>query len=44
MIDYYPSLVEAAIEFKMHSRIIIAKYKKIEHVPNPDDEKVPHSN
>jgi HPt (histidine-containing phosphotransfer) domain-containing protein len=27
MLEYYPSLVEAAIEFKIHSRKIIAKFK-----------------
>ena len=27
MVEYYPSLVEAAIEFKIHSRKIIAKFK-----------------
>lgn len=27
MIDYYPSLVEAAVEFKIYSKMIIAKYK-----------------
>ena len=27
MLEYYPSLVEAAIEFKVHSRKIIAKFK-----------------
>ena len=27
MIEYYPSLVEAAIEFKILSRKIIAKFK-----------------
>ena len=27
MIEYYPSLVEAAIEFKIYSRKIIAKFK-----------------
>ena len=27
MLEYYPSLVEAAIEFKVYSRQIIAKYK-----------------
>jgi len=27
MLDYYPSLVESAIEFKMYSRKIIAENK-----------------
>ena len=27
MVEYYPSLVEAAIEFKIYSRQIIAKFK-----------------
>ena len=27
MLEYYPSLIEAAIEFKVYSRQILAKYK-----------------
>ena len=34
MMEYYPSLIEAAIEFKIYSREIIAKYKgKCTHLP-----------
>jgi HPt (histidine-containing phosphotransfer) domain-containing protein len=38
MIDYYPSLVEAAIEFKIYSKVIIAKYKKKTYIPSSKDE------
>ena len=27
MLEYYPSLIEATVEFKVHSRILLAKHK-----------------
>lgn len=38
MIDYYPSLVEAAIEFKIYSKTIIAKYKNKTYNRSSKDE------
>lgn len=43
MIDYYPSLIEAAIEFKKYSKLMIANYKKIRYFDNADDDRAPHS-
>jgi len=35
MLEYYPTLVEAAIEFKVYSRILMARYKsKNSYSPN----------
>lgn len=44
MLDYYPSLVEAAIEFKLYSKKIIAENKGQTFVPTPEDESIVHSN
>jgi len=44
MLDYYPSLVEAAIEFKLYSKKIIAENKGQTFVPSPEDESIQHSN
>jgi hypothetical protein len=44
MLDYYPSLVEAAIEFKLYSRKIIAENKGQTYVPSSEDETIIHSN
>lgn len=44
MLDYYPSLVEAAIEFKLYSRKIIAENKGTAYIPAPEDEAIIHSN
>jgi hypothetical protein len=43
MMEYYPSLIEAAIEFKIYSREIIAKYKGESYVPSAEDQTVDHS-
>jgi hypothetical protein len=40
---YYPNLVEAAIEFKIHSRQLIAKHNKKKYVPNQNDQTCLHS-
>ena len=44
MLDYYPSLVEAAIEFKLYSRKIIAENKATTYLPTAEDESIIHSN
>ena len=44
MIDYYPSLVESAIEYKKYSKEILAKYKNKKYVHKATDDKVAHSN
>ena len=44
MLDYYPSLVEAAIEFKLYSRKIIAENKGTNFVSSSEDETIIHSN
>lgn len=43
MIEYYPSLVEAAIEFKIYSRKIIAKFKGESFEMLPEFETIDHS-
>ena len=35
---FYPNLVEAAIEFKVYSRTIIAKYNKQKYEPSLEDQ------
>ena len=40
---FYPNLVEAAIEFKIYSRNLIAKHNKKKYVPVPEDEETFHS-
>ena len=34
MLEYYPTLIEEAIEFKVHSRKMISKYKKKKYRPH----------
>ena len=43
MIEYYPSLVEAAIEFKLYSRKIIHKFKGEVYKPLPEHETIDYS-
>ena len=43
MLTYYPTLIEAAIEFKVQSRMILADYKKEEYVHDPSHLHVDHS-
>ena len=40
MIEYYPTLVEAVIEFKKESRQMIATYNKQDYVVLPEHERV----
>ena len=40
---YYPNLVEACIEFKIHSKTLIAKHSKKKYVPNQADQSCAHS-
>ena len=35
---YYPNLVESCIEYKIHSRTLIAKHNKKKYVPNAEDQ------
>ena len=35
---YYPNLVESCIEFKIHSRTLIAKHSKKKYVPTAEDQ------
>ena len=42
-LTFYPNLVEAAIEFKVYSRTILAKYSKKQYEPTPEDEQITHS-
>lgn len=43
MLEYYPSLVEAAIEFKKYSRKIIAQFKGQNFEMQPEFETIDHS-
>ena len=43
MIEYYPSLIEAAIEFKVESRKIVAKSRHERYVQKKDHEIIAHS-
>ena len=38
MLDFYPALIEAVIEFKAYSRQLICEYRKETYVKNPEDE------
>lgn len=42
-IEYYPTLVEAAMEFKVYSRKIMAKHQGVEYVWSPDQDQTDHS-
>ena len=41
VVDLYPSLVEAAIEYKLYSREILAKHKGENYQPLPEHEYIP---
>tara|TARA_B110000285_G_C15019193_1_gene560637 strand:- start:641 stop:1012 length:372 start_codon:yes stop_codon:yes gene_type:complete len=43
MLDYYPSLVEAAIEFKVYRRKILCKYRNKKYRPEPSHRECDHS-
>jgi hypothetical protein len=43
MLEYYPTLVEAAIEFKLYSKKLIAENNGDEFNPAPEDETTDHS-
>lgn len=40
MLEYYPTLVEAVIEFQLESRRMVAERSGLEYIPEPDHEKV----
>lgn len=41
MMEYYPTLIEAAVEFRIHSRILLAQREGKSYEIQPEHETVP---
>lgn len=44
MLEYYPTLLEAAVTYRVYSRKVLAEYNKTEYFLEPEHETIPIAN